>query len=95
MGVDAGGDAFALAQEQYGQPVEGSLTIGVGGLVDRYAAQAKRYELAIENQKAIITTQGKRITEALTVLEEMDALGDGTFPLVRKAIAALKGESDG
>lgn len=64
MGVDAGGDAFALAQEMYeAAEVQRKTTssvdvsaasIGLGGLLKRGEEQAARYETRISAQKAII-----------------------------------------
>jgi hypothetical protein len=64
MGVDAGGDAFALAQEMYtaaevqkettASEMVSAASVGLGGMLKRGDEQAARYESRIATQKIII-----------------------------------------
>jgi len=72
MGVDAGGDAFALAQEMY---TEADKTVAVtqesAGVIERAAATVERYQARIDEQAKLLGTQANRIQRALSALQDV------------------------
>lgn len=83
MGVDAGGDAFAAAQENYGEAHVISMTKHKDAIT-RATEMAERYEARIAEQARLLGLVGKRVQKAIQVLPERPEL----------ASEILKGEHD-
>lgn len=102
MGVDAGGDAFAMAQEVYGDPEPaGSASLSAGraqearsvpsvlSVLQRGEEMSRRYEKTIARQAELLGIQGERITEAIRLLANCKE------PQCYAVIRILKGEDSG